>query len=167
MTRLASPHPDPNPQGLGSSHIRPLEPTFSCIACHHDFGPNDANLDAQSHLICGACYVANPPNCGRGDHIRAGDCPHERRSVATHFTAADSNIGGSTFSRRPPHVHPRRTSPSHHSRGGALCRVSEGDQARRQPILRTGESLRRPQVPPPQVRVNRQVVKRRRERPRR
>jgi hypothetical protein len=28
---------------------------------HHDFGPNDANLDAQNNLICGECYVANPP----------------------------------------------------------------------------------------------------------
>src|SRR5258708_35210534 len=24
-----------------------------------------------------------PTDCGRGDHIRACDCPHERRSVAT------------------------------------------------------------------------------------
>ena len=61
MTRLASPNPDPNAQGLRSSHIRPLEPTFSCFACHHDFGPNDVNLDAQNNLICGACYGANPP----------------------------------------------------------------------------------------------------------
>jgi hypothetical protein len=77
MTSLDSPHPDPNPQGLRSSHIKPLEPTFSCYSCHHDFGPNDANLDAQNNLICRACYGANPPDVERGDHIRAGDCPHE------------------------------------------------------------------------------------------
>jgi hypothetical protein len=35
------------------------------------------------------------------------------------------------------------------------------------PYCELAESLRRPQVPLPQVRVNRQVVKRRRERPRR
>jgi hypothetical protein len=41
--------------------MTPLDPTFTCFACHHDFGPNDANLDAQSNLICGECYGANPP----------------------------------------------------------------------------------------------------------
>jgi len=41
--------------------MTPLDPTFTCFACHHDFGPNDANLDAQNNLICGKCYGANPP----------------------------------------------------------------------------------------------------------
>ncbi len=63
--------------------MTPLDPTFACFACHHDFGPNDANLDAQNNLVCGECYICQPTDCGRGDHIRAGDCPHERRSLAT------------------------------------------------------------------------------------
>jgi hypothetical protein len=41
--------------------MTPLDPTFACFACHHDFGPNDANLDAQNNLNCGKCYVADPP----------------------------------------------------------------------------------------------------------
>jgi hypothetical protein len=41
--------------------MTPLEPTFVCFACHHDFRHYDANLDAQNHLICGGCYIANPP----------------------------------------------------------------------------------------------------------
>jgi hypothetical protein len=41
--------------------MTPLDPTFACFACHHDFRHNDANLDDQNHLVCGECYVANPP----------------------------------------------------------------------------------------------------------
>jgi hypothetical protein len=41
--------------------MTPVDPTFTCFACHHDFGPNDAKLDAQNNLICGECYVADPP----------------------------------------------------------------------------------------------------------
>jgi hypothetical protein len=41
--------------------MTPLDPTFACFACHHDFRPNDANLDAQNNLVCGECYYANPP----------------------------------------------------------------------------------------------------------
>jgi hypothetical protein len=41
--------------------MTPLDPTSACFACHHDFGPNDANLDAKNNLICDECYVANPP----------------------------------------------------------------------------------------------------------
>jgi hypothetical protein len=41
--------------------MTPLDPTFVCFACHHDFRHYDANLDAQNNLICIQCYVANPP----------------------------------------------------------------------------------------------------------
>ncbi len=41
--------------------MTPLDPTFACFACQGVFRPNDANLDAQNHLICCECYVANPP----------------------------------------------------------------------------------------------------------
>lgn len=41
--------------------MTPLDPKFTCFACQGFFGPNDANLDAQNHLICSECYVANPP----------------------------------------------------------------------------------------------------------
>ena len=41
--------------------MTPLDPTFACFACQGFFGPNDANLDGQNHLICSECYVANPP----------------------------------------------------------------------------------------------------------
>jgi hypothetical protein len=41
--------------------MTPLDPTFACVACHHNFSHNDANLDAQNNLICSECYYANPP----------------------------------------------------------------------------------------------------------
>jgi len=41
--------------------MTPLDPTFACFACQHDFRHNDANLDAHNNLICGECYIANPP----------------------------------------------------------------------------------------------------------
>ena len=41
--------------------MTPLDPTFVCFACHHDFRHNDANLDEQNNLICIQRYVANPP----------------------------------------------------------------------------------------------------------
>jgi len=41
--------------------MTPIDAVFTCFACHHDFGHNDANLDAQNNLICIQCYVANPP----------------------------------------------------------------------------------------------------------
>ena len=41
--------------------MTPVDAVFTCFACHHYFRADDANLDAQNHLICGECYVANPP----------------------------------------------------------------------------------------------------------
>jgi hypothetical protein len=41
--------------------MTPLDPTFACFACLHYFRANDANLDALNNLVCGECYVANPP----------------------------------------------------------------------------------------------------------
>jgi hypothetical protein len=36
-------------------------PFLVCFACHHRFRGDDANLDAERHLICGECYLAHPP----------------------------------------------------------------------------------------------------------
>ena len=41
--------------------MTPRDVTFACFACQRFFRHNDANLDAQNHLICGECYIANPP----------------------------------------------------------------------------------------------------------
>jgi hypothetical protein len=41
--------------------MSPRDLTFVCFACHHRFRGDDANLDAESHLICGECYLAHPP----------------------------------------------------------------------------------------------------------
>jgi len=35
--------------------------TFRCSACIGRFPPIHANLDAAGKLICGECWVANPP----------------------------------------------------------------------------------------------------------
>ena len=35
--------------------------TFVCFVCHCHSRGNDANLDAEGHLVCGPCYVADPP----------------------------------------------------------------------------------------------------------
>jgi hypothetical protein len=34
---------------------------FVCFACHRRSRGNDASLDAAGHLVCGPCYVADPP----------------------------------------------------------------------------------------------------------
>ena len=46
-----SPSPYPCPEGW----------TFLCFACARRFPPVYANLDAAGKLVCGECWVANPP----------------------------------------------------------------------------------------------------------
>ena len=41
--------------------MNPLTATFGCFACRKRFRAVEANLDAASNLICGECYVADPP----------------------------------------------------------------------------------------------------------
>ena len=41
--------------------MTPFTVTFVCFSCQRCFPGVDANLDAASNLICGACYVADPP----------------------------------------------------------------------------------------------------------
>ena len=41
--------------------MTPIDAVFTCFACLHYFRANDANLDAQNSLVCGECYIANPP----------------------------------------------------------------------------------------------------------
>jgi hypothetical protein len=41
--------------------MTPSDVTFVCFACHRPFCGDDANLDAENHLICGECYLADPP----------------------------------------------------------------------------------------------------------
>ncbi len=36
-------------------------PTFRCINCGFDTPHDDAQLDLDNNLICGACYLLDPP----------------------------------------------------------------------------------------------------------
>jgi hypothetical protein len=41
--------------------MNPRDVTFACFACHCHSRGDDANLDATGHLVCGPCWVADPP----------------------------------------------------------------------------------------------------------
>ena len=41
--------------------MTPRGATFVCFACHRRVSGDDVNLDADNNLICGECYLADPP----------------------------------------------------------------------------------------------------------
>ena len=41
--------------------MTPPGTTFVCFACHRRVSGDDVNLDAENNLICGECYLADPP----------------------------------------------------------------------------------------------------------
>ena len=52
---------DAGPDCSGSPHRTPPGSTFVCFACARRFGPDHVNLDARDNVICGECWVADPP----------------------------------------------------------------------------------------------------------
>lgn len=41
--------------------MTPPAESLVCFACRHRFRADDVNLDAHDNLICGDCWVADPP----------------------------------------------------------------------------------------------------------